>query len=674
MTLVGHDASLEVTKRDFPTNKGGLCRKGWTSAELLRAPDRLLTPLIRRGARQELEPASWEEAIDFIASSLRRLTTGYGPNSIGVFGGGGLTNEKAYMLGKFARIVLRTKNIDYNGRFCMASAAVANQKVFGVDRGLPFPLEDIPHAEVILMVGANPAETMPPLMQYFEEQRKRGGKLIVVDPRRTPTAESASLYLQLTPGTDAALANGLLHVAIRDKLIDRDFIAARTKGFEVVEKSVRSYWPDRVERITGVPAATLVEAARLVGNAKTLMVFTARGAEQQSHGVDNVLGFTNLVLALGQSGKPYAGYGCFTGQGNGQGGREHGLKADQLPGYRKLTNAADRAHVAAVWGVPEDDLPPAGLPACELFEALGERGGVRALLVMGANPVVSAPKAATLEGRLRKLELLVVCDAFLSETAALADVVLPVTQWAEEEGTMTNLEGRVIFRRRAIAPPPGVRSDLEVLSLLATALGRGQHVKTVPEEAFEELTRASAGGKADYGGMTYARIQAENGLFWPCATADGPDTKRLFADRFWTPDGRARFFAVEQRKPGEEPSDDYPLYLTTGRILAHYQSGSQTRRVKTLLGVESEAFVEVHPDTASALGVHDKELVHVVTRRGTVTCKARFSRNIRFDTLFMPFHFAGAGRANTLTSDVVDPVSKIPEFKIAAARLERIPS
>jgi assimilatory nitrate reductase catalytic subunit len=673
MTLIGSDAqSIVVAKRDFPTNQGGLCRKGWTAAELLRSRERLLTPLIRRGAA--LEPASWEEAIDWVASSLRRLAHGYGPDSIGVFGGGGLTNEKAYMLGKFARVVLRSKNIDYNGRFCMASAAVANQKVFGVDRGLPFPLEDIPHAETIVLVGANPAETMPPLMQYFEEQRRRGGKLIVVDPRRTPTAESASVHLQLTPGTDAALANGLLNVAIREKWIDRDFIAARTSGFERVEKSVRSYWPDRVERITGVPARTLCEAARLIGTAKTLMIFTARGAEQQSHGVDNVLGFTNLVLALGQSGKPYCGYGCFTGQGNGQGGREHGLKADQLPGYRKLTNATDRAHVAKVWGVAEDDLPAAGLPACELFESVGERGGVRALLVMGANPVVSAPKAGALEARLKQLELLVVCDAFLSETAELADVVLPVTQWAEEDGTLTNLEGRVIRRQAAIPAPSGVLGDLEVLKLLATALGRGHHIESVPEKAFEELTRASAGGKADYGGITYARIAAEDGVFWPCAGPEDPGEKRLFAERFWTPDGRARFYAVESHKPGEEPSDEYPLYLTTGRILSHYQSGSQTRRVPELNAVEREAFVEVHPDTASTFGVRDGEPVQVVTRRGSLLVKARFSRNIRFDTLFMPFHFAGAGRANTLTNDVVDPVSKIPEFKIAAARLERVPS
>ncbi len=669
MTLVPRGDSVEVTARNFPTNKGGLCRKGWTSAALLRAPDRLTTPLLRRGPEQALSPASWPEAIDFVVTSLRAIGQSYGPDAVGIYGGGGLTNEKAYALGKFARVVLRTKNIDYNGRFCMASAAVANQRVFGVDRGLPFPLSDIPGAEVILIVGGNPAETMPPLMQYFEAQRAAGGKLIVADPRRTPTAESAQLFLQLTPGSDGALANGLLNIAIREKLIDEAFIAERTSGFAAVQKSVASYWPDRVERITGVPAAQLLQAARLLGKAKTAMVFSARGAEQQTRGVDNVIAFTNLLLALGHAGKPHSGYGCFTGQGNGQGGREHGLKADQLPGYRKLSSVADRTHVAAVWGVEPDDLPPPGLPTMELFDALGVRGGVRALWVMGANPVVSAPNASTLEARFRKLDLLVVSDPFLSETAALADVVFPVTQWAEEEGTTTNLEGRVLYRRAALAPPAFVRSDLEVMQLVATAFGRGQHMSTEPSELFAELGRASAGGKADYSGLTYAKIQAENGICWPCTEAQPHGSPRLFGDRFWTPDGRARFFPVEYRGPAEEPNEEYPLYLTTGRIMGHYQSGAQTRRVPELNEAEPLAFVEVHPDTAASLRIKDGALVHVETRRGRATCKARLSRGIRFDTLFMPFHFAGEGRANTLTNGAVDPVSKIPEFKIAAARL-----
>ncbi|HVR19341.1 MAG TPA: molybdopterin dinucleotide binding domain-containing protein, partial [Polyangiaceae bacterium] len=381
---------------------------------------------------------------------------------------------------------------------------------------------------------------------------------------------------------------------------------------------------------------------------------------------------TNLVLALGQSGKRGSGYGCFTGQGNGQGGREHGQKADQLPGYRKLTSAADRAHVAEVWGVAPDDLPGPGLPAVELLDALGQRGGVRGLWVMGANPVVSAPKAAELERRLEKLDLLVVSDAFLSETASMADVVLPVTQWAEEEGTLTNLEGRVLYRRAICAPPNGVLSDLEVMKLVANALGRGHFISDSPEQAFEELRRASAGGKADYAGISYARIQRDDGVFWPCRSESEPDTPRLFEERFATPDGRARFFAVHYRPPAEEPNDDFPFYLTTGRLAAHYQSGAQTRRVKSLLAAAPEPFVEIHPATAASMGVTDGELVHVVTRRGRASCKVRTTQAIRFDTLFMPFHFSGPGRANTLTNDAVDPVSKIPEFKIAAARVERI--
>jgi assimilatory nitrate reductase catalytic subunit len=674
MTLTQKDGALRVAPRDFPTNRGGLCRKGFTSAALLTAPDRLTTPLIRRADGGKLSPASWEEAIAFVASSLRTLRDGYGANSVGVFGGGGLTNEKAYMLGKFARLVLKTKNIDYNGRFCMASAAVANQRVFGIDRGLPFPVSDIAEAEVVFLVGANPAETMPPLMQYFEAQKQNGGHLLVGDPRRTPTAAAATLHLQLTPGTDVALANGMLHLALREKLVDLDFIRDRTRDFELASRSAAAYWPDRVERLTGVPAAQLLAATRLLGNAKSAMILSARGAEQQAHGVDSVIAFTNLLLALGHAGKAHSGYGCLTGQGNGQGGREHGQKADQLPGYRKLTKAADREHVAAVWGVDPDELPPPGLPAMELFQALGERGGVRGLWIMGANPVVSAPNARDLEARLARLDLLVVADPFLSETAELADVVLPVAQWAEEEGTLTNLEGRVLYRQRAQAPPEGVRTDLEVMKLVATGLGRGEHIEARPAVAFEELRRASAGGSADYAGVSYARIIANQGVFWPCPREDGPDTPRLFLERFATPDGRARFFAVEQRDPAETPDEAYPLFLTTGRLLAHYQSGNQTRRVAELAQAEPASFVEIHPDTALLLGIADGELVHVVTRRGRAACKARLTTTIRRDTLFMPFHFSGDGRANTLTTDVVDPVSKIPAFKLAAARVELAPA
>jgi assimilatory nitrate reductase catalytic subunit len=409
-----------------------------------------------------LRPATWDQAFDRIAAEITLVQHRYGVDAVGVFGGGGLTNEKAYLLGKFARVALRTSNIDYNGRFCMSSAAAAGLQALGIDRGLPFPLEDIPGAEVILLAGGNVAETMPPIMQYFDEQRRRGGRLIVLDPRVTQTARSANLHLQLTPGTDAAVANGLLHITIAEGFIDHAFVAARTTGYEAVRRLVAAYWPERVERISGVPVAHLYQAARLIGRASTAIVLTARGSEQQSRGVENLLAFINLILALGKAGRPYCGYGCLTGQGNGQGGREHGQKSDQLPGYRRIDNAADRAHVAGIWGVAAESLPGPGRSAYELLDTLGTEGGVRALLVMGANVSVSAPNAGHVEQRLAALDFLVVADFFLSETARMADVVLPTTQWAEEEGTMTNLEGRVLLRRRAVKPPPEVHTDLEI--------------------------------------------------------------------------------------------------------------------------------------------------------------------------------------------------------------------
>ena len=658
-----------VAARDFPTNKGGLCRKGWTAAVLLSAPDRLTTPLVRDRKGMHLRPASWEEALDKITHGIRAIQGAHGRDAIGVFGGGGLTNEKTYLLGKFARVALGTANIDYNGRFCMASAAAAGLKAFGLDRGLPFPLADIPGAEVILMPGGNPAETMPPIMQYFEAQKLRGGKLIVADPRRTPTARVADVHLQLTPGTDAALANGLLHVAMRDKLLDTVFIATRTNGFARVERICKSYWPDRVERMTGVPAADIERAAHMLGEAATAMVLTARGAEQQSHGTDNVLAYINLLLALGHAGKIHSGYGCLTGQGNGQGGREHGQKADQLPGYRKIDNPQHRAEVAAVWGVSPDSLPRPGLSACELFEALGTK--VRGLLVMASNILVSAPDADHVATRLGQLDLLVVADIFLSDTAARADVVLPIAQWAEEDGTMTNLEGRVLRRRRARPPPPDVRTDMDIMHDLAARLGSPACFDTEPELAFGELRRASAGGQADYAGITYDRIDAEDGVFWPCPDVAHAGTRRLFLDKFATPDGRAVFHPVEYRGAAETPDRDFPYVLTTGRVMGQYQTGVQTRRVAELDAAEPGGFVELHADTAQGLGIGAGDAVRLTTRRGSIDLPARVSRDIRMDTVFVTFHWAGRARANLLTKAALDPVSRIPEFKACAVHVQR---
>lgn len=665
-----------VHARDFPTNRGGLCRKGWTSAAVLDVPDRLRTPLIRSRPGGALRPAGWDDALDFVAAGIQAAQRDFGTDAVAVFGGGGLTNEKAYQLGKFARVALSTSQIDYNGRFCMSSAAAGATAAFGLDRGMPFPLTDLDDAGVVLLAGANLAETMPPFLRHLDLAH-----LVVIDPRRSETAvrgqAAGGLHLQPQPGTDAALALGLLHILVAEGWCAQSYIAARTTGFDEVRRTVAAWWPERVERITGVGAGLLRQTARTLHEAKVrgegVFILTGRGVEQHSTGTANVGTFIDLALALGLPGTPGNGYGCITGQGNGQGGREHGQKADQLPGYRRIDDPAARRHVADVWGVDPDSLPGPGRSAYELLDALGTADGPRALLVFGSNPVVSAPNAAHITARLGALDLLVVADFVPSETARIADVVLPVTQWAEEDGTMTNLEGRVLRRRRAVDVPPGVRTDLEVLAGLAERLGQPAHrFGTDPQLVYAELCAASAGGLADYAGISWGRVSAGEAVHWPCPTVEHPGTPRLFLDRFAHPDGRARFAAAEHTGPAEKTDFDFPLLATTGRVLAHYQSGAQTRRVPELLAAEDRAFVEVHPDTATANGLTDGAWARIVALRGSVEAVVRFDDSMRTDTVFLPFHFAGDQRANLITNPALDPVSRMPEFKVCAVRLETI--
>jgi assimilatory nitrate reductase catalytic subunit len=502
--------------------------------------------------------------------------------------------------------------------------------------------------------------------------RDLGGKLIVVDPRMTPITRNADMYLPVRPGTDVGLFMGMLHVVLRDGLEDREFIGRHTTGFEAVAESVKAWDPRRTAELTGVPPDAIEKAARLFAQAERAMALHARGIEHHSKGVENVLSVINLCLATGNIGREGSGPNMITGQGNGQGGREHGQKCDQLPGQRSITDPAAREHVARVWEIDPDEIPGPGLSALEIMEAI-HRGEIKALLSICFNPLVSLPDAGYVAEALTKLEFFGVVDFFLSETAQYADVVLAGSLQEEEEGVVCTAEGRVVHIQQAVTPPAEARNDWTIFCDLARRLGKGRHFPYAStREIFDELREASRGGVADYYGITYERIDRELGVFWPCPNTDHPGTPRLFeGGKFLHPDGKARFVATEYRPSGDPTDDGYPTYLTTGRVVSHYLSGTQTRRIGALVDQYPNPRVEIHPKLADALGIGPDDWVNVTTRRGEVTLQALVVRTIRPDTVFIPYHWPGPRSANRLTHRTMDPRSKIPEFKVSACRVRK---
>lgn len=657
---------------DFPVNEGKLCPKGVTAYLQTHHPDRLLYPLIKRNGN--FERASWDEALDLITSKFKEVQSKYGKDSIGVYSGSSLTTEKTYLMGKFARAGLGTRYIDYNGRLCMVSAAAGNNKAFGIDRAAN-PWTDIPLAEVLILAGANCAETFPVLNKFLWQQRDNGGTWIVVDPRETPTARQGDIHLQLKPGTDVAVANGMLNVIVREGLIDEGFIRERTNGWDDTRAVIEKFTPDIAAQISGVPAAKIEQAGLLYGRAKTGMIMHARGIEHHTNGVDNVLSYINIVLATGKIGDPGRGYGTITGQGNGQGGREHGQKADQLPGQRSINDPEHRKHVCEIWGLPEDELPQVGVSVVEMFDKMRE-GEIKAFLSICNNGMVSLPDINNIRRSLEGLEFNVNIDFFMSESSRYADVVLPGTTWSEDEGVTASAEGRVVKINKAVDPPGEAKEDWWIIQEIARRMGREKYFQfNSPREIFDELRIASKGGKADYFGISYEKIDKQDGVFWPCPTEEHNGTPRLFDNKeFYHPDKKAKFHAIEYRGADEKPDDEFPLILTSGRVVYQYLSGNQTRRIGFLVQQCPEPYVEIHPETAKKLRINDGERVKVISRRGEGVFPALVVRTIRPDTIFIPYHWGEQLAANQLTNPKLDPTSKIPEYKACAARLEKIHS
>jgi assimilatory nitrate reductase catalytic subunit len=654
---------------EFPFNEGRLCPKGVQRYMQDNHPDRLLNPL-ERVEGEGFRPVSWENAMERVVSEIRRIQAQYGQNAFSILSGVSLTNEKSYLMGKFARVAVKTANLDYNGRLCMVSAGAGNKKAFGIDR-TSNTFADLEHAEVIIVTGANVSETFPTLTHWIWRARDNGARLIVIDPRVIPLARTADIHLEIRPGTDSALYGAMLKYLADHDLLDHSFIRDHTSGFEETLAAVRDYTLPWAAEITGIPEEKIAAAAELWGRAKTSFLLHARGIEHHSKGVENVLGCINLVLATGRIGRPYCGYGTITGQGNGQGGREHGHKCDQLPGNRDITNPEHRKYISEVWGIREADLPGKGLTAWELIEAI-HRGEVKGLLSICFNPLVSLPNNNYVREALEKLEFYVCIDFFLSETARHADIVLAGSLHEEEDGTVTTAEGRVVRIQRAVTPPANARTDTSIILELAHRLGAGDKFSFADSEAiFNELRVASKGGTADYYGITYKKVVENMGVFWPCPSEDHPGTPRLWEDgKFHTPDGKAHFNPVSYRPPGEVTDAEYPIVLTTGRVVSQYLSGTQTRRIGKLVGIYPEPLMEIHPELAARYNIRQRELVRVSTRRGSAEFPANIVETIRTDTVFIPYHWPGKKSANQLTPGTLDPISKIPEFKVCACRIE----
>lgn len=658
--------------KDNPTSQGRLCIKGMNAHQHPFHQDRILHPLLK--VNGEFVRISWEDALATIKKHVQEIQAVDGHEALSIYGSASITNEEAYILGKFARVGLKTPYIDYNGRLCMSAAATAANQTFGLDRGLTNTLKEVPFTRVILLAGTNIAECQPTIMPYFEKAKENGAYIIAIDPRETPTTQLADLHLKVKPGMDAALANGFLKVIIEENLVDEAFVSERATGFEEVRDYVQTLSLDEISDLTGVPVDQIRTAATKFASEESGMLFTARGVEQQIDGTVAVRNFLNFVVATGKIGKPYSGYGAITGQGNGQGAREHGQKADQLPGYRLIENEEHRAHVAKVWGVDKDELPRKGVSAYEMFQKIND-GEITGMFLVCSNPVVSNPNASFVKEALKKLKFLVAFDMFISETAQFADLILPASSYLEDEGTMTNVEGRVTLREASRPCPGEAKNDWEIICDIAKVLGKEKYFPyKKAEDIFNELREASKGGIADYYGITYERIRKEQGILWPCPELDHQGTERLFEHSFATQNGKANLIPVSNTPeiPKEKPCDDYPLYLTTGRIMSHYLTGVQTRKSSALAARNFESYLEIHPDTAKKYEIEPNSLVAVASKRGKIMVRSKISEKIRQDTVFVPFHWAEDQNVNMLVGEDLDPNCKMPGFKVSTVNIKQI--
>ncbi|NJD90575.1 MAG: formate dehydrogenase subunit alpha [Geobacter sp.] len=641
-----------------PISRGGLCIKGWNAFGFVHHPDRLTEPLVRKDG--VLVPTGWQEALSMVVRGLQSVQARHGKDAIMFASSAKATNEENFLLMKLARRVFGTNNIDHCARLCHSSTVTGLAETFG-SGAMTNSIDCIDRAKLIFVIGSNTTEQHPLIGSRIIRAVNKGAQLIVADNRRIRLSRHANLHLRHRNGSDVALLLAMMHVILAEGLEDREFIAARCENFEEFAAIARDWPPERAAAITGLGAEEVVAAARLYATSPAAMIFYSMGITQHSHGVDNVRAVAALAMLTGNIGRPGTGVNPLRGQNNVQGGCDMGVLPDLYSGYQKVSDPVVREKFRAAWGGgPLPETP--GLPLTLAMNA-ASKGQIRAMFIMGENPIISDPDQSHAREALQSLELLVVQDIFLTETAQLADVVLPAACFAEKDGTFTNTERRIQLVQKGVEPPGEARADWQIICELARHAGS----QVMNYEDTAQIMAEIASLTPAYGGVTHQRL-APYGLQWPCPSADHAGTPLLHTVQFSR--GKGRFALIGYRQPAEMTDARFPYTLTTGRTYFHWHTGSMTRRTHLLHREEPKAFVEINPVDAAAIGVRNGGLVTVASRRGELTVAARVTGTVPEKVLFMPFHFM-EGAANALTNNVLDPESHIPEFKVAAVSIRR---
>jgi formate dehydrogenase major subunit len=666
---------IQVDGRDGPANRNRLCVKGRFGLDYVGHRQRLTQPLIRREGVPKndvsIDPddpsthfrvATWEEALDRAAGGLSRIRAAHGPSALAGFGSAKGSNEEAYLFQKLVRTGFGTNNVDHCTRLCHASSVAALLEGIG-SAAVTAPFTAVADSDVIVVIGARPTENHPVAATFLKQAARRGARLIVMDPRRNGLMRHAELALQFRPGTDVALLNAMLNTIVTEGLYDAAYVAAHTTEFEALAAHVRTFTPETMAPICGIDAQTIRSAARLYATARAAIIFWGMGVSQHVHGTDNARCLISLALSTGQVGRPGTGLHPLRGQNNVQGASDAGLIPMMLPDYRRVDSAGNRAVFETAWGVSLDPRP--GLTVVEIMHAAHE-GEIRGMYIMGENPAMSDPDLAHVRAGLARLEHLVVQDIFLTETAKYADVVLPATAWPEKDGTVTNTNRQVQLGRKAIEPPGAAKPDLWIIGEIARRLGL-KWSYTHPRDVFAEMTQVMP----SFHGISWARLEREGAVAYPCDDEHSPGHDIVFGDRFPTASGRGRFVPAEVLPPGEPVDAEFPFVLTTGRQLEHWHTGEMTRRSRVLDAIEPGPVAALSPSELARLGIDAGGQIQIETRRGAVICTARADPDVPRGMVFVPFAYREAA-ANLMTDPRLDPFGKIPEFKYCAARVQGV--